>query len=99
LYAENKISDNILLFSNKTADDIIYESELLKMLGTAAKFILTRQRNNSHENSRVDEGFLKNHITDFSRHFYVCGPDPMVDEIVGTLGKLGASVDSLVFEK
>lgn len=99
LYAENKILENRLLFSNKTASDIIYEDELLKMLGTHAKFILTREPKNGYESARINEGFLKNYASDFKRHFYICGPDPMVNEMVSTLGKLGASVDSLVFEK
>ncbi|MEJ0080279.1 MAG: hypothetical protein WDM78_04815 [Puia sp.] len=42
---------------------------------------------------------MKNYVSDFNRHFYVCGPDPMVMEIAATLQKLGASVDSVVFEK
>jgi hypothetical protein len=99
LYAENKISDNRLLFSNKTASDIIYKDELLKMLGTHAKFILTREQKNGYETGYINERFLKNYVSDLKEHFYVCGPDPMVNEIVSTLGKLGASVDSLVFEK
>lgn len=99
LFEENKISDNILIFSNKTVADIIYEDELLNMLGTQVKFILTREQKKDYTSARIDEEFLKNYISDFSRHFYVCGPDPMVNEMVGTLGKLGASIDSLVFEK
>lgn len=99
LFAENKIADNHLIFSNKSAVDIIYEDELLKMLGANAKFILTRDQNKGYESGRINEKFIANNVLDFDRNFYVCGPDPMVNEIVGILGKLGASVDSLVFEK
>lgn len=99
LFAENKITGNRLLFSNKTASDIIYKDELLNMLGENVKFVLTRDKKNSYESGRIDEKYIKNYVSDFNSHFYVCGPDPMVAEIVGTLQKLGASVDSLVFEK
>ncbi len=99
LFAENKISGNRLLFSNKTAADIIYEDELKNMLGENVKFILTRDKKNNYESGRIDEKYLKNFVSDFNSHFYVCGPDPMVLEIVDTLRKLGASVDALVFEK
>ncbi|MEJ0080278.1 MAG: FAD-binding oxidoreductase [Puia sp.] len=44
LFEENKLGDNRLLFSNKTASDIIYEEELSKMLGENVKFILTRDK-------------------------------------------------------
>ena len=99
LYEENKIAGNRLIFSNKTAGDIIYEDELFKMLGTNSKFILTRDQKSGYESGRIDEKLIKKYVSDFSSRFYVCGPDPMVNEIVNTLQTLGASVDSLVFEK
>lgn len=99
LYDENKIGSNKLLFSNKTSSDIIYENELLKMLGTNAKFILTRDKKTGYESERIDEKYISKHVSEYKSHFYVCGPDQMVNEIVETLQRLGASVDSLVFEK
>lgn len=99
LYAENKIEGNTLFFSNKTASDIIYEKEFLHMLGTRAVFILTKEYKTGYEKARINEAYLKNNIPDFKKHFYVCGPDPMVAEIVATLQKLGASIEALIFEK
>ena len=99
LYEEHEITGNRLIFSNKTAGDIIYEKELLMMLGTNAKFILTRDKKNGYESGRIDEQYIRKYVPDFNSHFYVCGPGPMVNEIVDLLGKLGASVDSVVFEK
>ncbi len=99
LYFQNKLSDNKLFFSNKTYADIIYEKELLKMLGGNARFILTKENKNGFEQGRIDEKFIRKHITDFKKHFYVCGPDPMVNELVGMLQKSGATADALVFEK
>jgi ferredoxin-NADP reductase len=99
LYAENKIEGNTLFFSNKTAADIIYEKEFLQMLGTRAVFILTNEKTTGYKNTRINEAYLKNNIPDFKKHFYVCGPDPMVVEIVETLQKLGASAETLIFEK
>jgi ferredoxin-NADP reductase len=99
LYDENKISGNNLFFSNKTADDIIYKEELLKMLGENAIFILTREKNSGYKNGRMNEKFIKEQDLDFNRHFYVCGPDPMLAELVDIIQKAGASPDALVFEK
>ncbi len=99
LYDENKIAGNKLFFSNKTAGDIIYEQELLKILGKNVVFILTKVAHPGYQSGRIDETFIKKNITDFNKHFYVCGPDPMVIEIVNTLQKLGASAEVLVFEK
>ena len=43
LHKENKLAGNTLLFSNKTAADIIYEKELQSILGEQALLILTRE--------------------------------------------------------
>jgi ferredoxin-NADP reductase len=99
LYQENKTAGNKLFFSNKTEADIIYEKEFIKILGADAVFILTKEKKNGYESGRINEGFIKRNMPDLNRHFYVCGPDPMVAEIVNTLEKLGASMDALVFEK
>ena len=99
LYHENKIEGNKLFFSNKTAADIIYKEELIKILGKNVVFCLTRDDADGFENSRIDEKFIRKNISDYNKHFYICGPDPMVNELVGTLQKTGASIDALVFEK
>jgi hypothetical protein len=99
LFDEKKTSGNKLFFSNKTAEDIIYKEELIKMLGENAVFILTKDKTTSYKKGRIDEKFIKEQISDYSKHFYVCGPDPMVAELVSVIQKAGASPDALVFEK
>ena len=99
LYKEKKIGTNELFFSNKTSDDIILEEELVEMLGDKAHFVVTKESNTIYENSRIDKDFLLKNIKDFSRPFYICGPDKMVEEISGILKELGADPDSVVFEK
>jgi ferredoxin-NADP reductase len=99
LHHDNKIEDNILFFSNKKSTDIIYEKELKKILGNNVFFILTRDGIKDFENKRIDEKFIRKNISDFNRHFYICGPDPMVNELAATLQKTGASTEALVFEK
>jgi ferredoxin-NADP reductase len=99
LYKENKLEDNVLFFSNKTSKDIILESELNKMLGKNVVYTLTQESNVKYLNERISENFLKKHVSDFNKNFYVCGPDPMVQEISNTLLKLGAIPDTVIFEK
>jgi len=93
------LADNKLFYSNKTDEDIILAEELKGMLGENAHFTISRQKDSRHDQRRIDEEFLKSEIADFSKHFYVCGPDPMVLAIAEMLQKLGASADTLVFEK
>jgi glycine betaine catabolism B len=99
LHQENKIEGNTLFFSNKTAADIIYEEELKAMLNGNAVNILSQGHNTDYENGIINEVFLKQHITDFTKHFYICGPDPMVEAITGILKNLGANAETVVFEK
>lgn len=99
LHKDGQLSGNTLFFSNKTDDDIILADELKTMLGDNAHFTTTQQQGGSNDHRRIDAEFLKTEITDFKKHFYVCGPDPMVNEITETLAKLGADADFIVFEK
>jgi ferredoxin-NADP reductase len=99
LKEENKAKGNKLFFSNKTSEDVIYHEELADILGSGAIFILTREKREGYEYGRVDSAFIRNHIADFQKHFYICGPDPMVHDLTALVQELGASADQLVFEK
>ena len=96
---EGSVGDNKLFFSNKTDKDIILADELKVILGENAHFTITRQKDSQYDQRRIDENFLKAEVNDFSKHFYVCGPDPMVVALTETLKKLGVSADTIVFEK
>jgi ferredoxin-NADP reductase len=100
LKKSNNASENQLFFSNKTSNDIILKDELQSILDTNAFFLLTNETSSSEfYKGLIDEAFIKNHIADFSRHFYVCGPQPMIDSVNSILVKLGAAPDAVVFEK
>lgn len=96
---KNLVEDNTLFYSNKTDQDIILADELKSILGENAHFTISRQKDTRYDQRRIDESFLKAEVSDFSRHFYICGPDPMVFAITEILKKLGATPDTLVFEK
>lgn len=99
LHNDDQIAGNTLFFSNKTAADVIYEEELKSILGNQAINILSREQKEGYENGIINEDYLRSHVTDFSKHFYVCGPDKMIADINATLEKLGAKPDLVVFEK
>jgi len=104
LHKENKLAGNKLLFSNKTSADIIYKEELSDMLGKNFINILTDEKppvnsGTEYQYGRIDEAFLKQEITDFHTQFYVCGPDKMISDINEILGRQGAEVHRIIFEK
>ena len=100
LYKQKKLlPGNALIFSNKTADDIILGEELAKMLGHAYMNVFTREGVIGFRERRIDREFLIENIRDFSLHFYVCGPEKFVKDIVELLLSLGASADTVIVEK
>jgi glycine betaine catabolism B len=58
-----------------------------------------REKKDGYLHGRIDEDFLRHYIRDFHQPFYICGPDPMIHEISGLLTGMGASPETLVFEK
>jgi ferredoxin-NADP reductase len=99
LFRDKAIGENKLLFSNKTAADIIYHAEFDEMLGRNAIYVLTAEDNPSYRNGPINKTLLQKEAKDFSQPFYVCGPDPMVAELTKTLANLGANPETVVFEK
>ena len=93
------IPGNELIFSNKTEADIILGEELREMLGPAYINVFTRQGVIGFRERRIDRNYLIDNIHDFSRHFYICGPEIFVKQIVELLVDLGASADTLIFEQ
>jgi ferredoxin-NADP reductase len=99
LHAAGKAAGNTLFFSNKTAADIIYKEELQSILKEQVVFVVTKENDPQYVSGYIDEAFIGRHITDFSRHVYICGPDKMMTDIQAILEKKGVKADAVVFEK
>jgi cytochrome-b5 reductase len=99
LTREGKLDSNSLIYSNKTPADVICERELRHYFGSRCILTCTRESAPGYENRRITAEFLKEQITDFAQHFYVCGPDSFVEDIKSILKELGISLDSVVFEE
>jgi len=99
LHKEGKLQNNMLFFSNHTSRDIILETELSGMLGKNAVYILTGETDNRYRKDYINQAFFEKEKVDFTKHFYVCGPDKMVQSINDILVNLGATTDNVVFEK
>jgi ferredoxin-NADP reductase len=88
-----------IIFSNKTPADIIYEKELRHTFGERLLLSCTAGQFAGYEHRRLDRAFLEERLSDFSRHFYVCGPPGFMDAVTDALQKLGAEPQRLVFEQ
>lgn len=99
LKKDNGLEGNKLFFSNKTDSDIILQKELTNMLNDNVVYTITDEPSKAHHNGFINEQFLKEHVDDFRKHFYLCGPPKMIEALQQILAKLGASPEAVVFEK
>ena len=101
LARDHKLSGHSLIFSNNTERDIILREEFDAMDGLARTYVVSSEEEDKPGLVRgfIDKKFLQDNISDFGQHFYVCGPDQMVEDINKALEELGAEPDALVFEK
>ncbi len=99
LYKHRNIHGNKLIYSNKTSEDIIMEAELRTMLQNDFINIFTRENIVGFRGIRIDRNFLVKNIADFGQNFYLCGPKDFVENITHLLLDLGATAETLIFEK
>lgn len=95
LQQKGMLGNNQLICSNKTLGDIILKDEFEMMLGKRFINTLTAQEVAAYDHHTIDEAYLREKIHDFSQHFYICGPDLMVQQLKMTLEKLTGN-DELV---
>ncbi|WP_281321931.1 FAD-binding oxidoreductase [Flavobacterium aestivum] len=99
LYKKQLIAYNRLIYSNKTTEDVIMAEELQKMLKKNFLKLYTRENVMGYIEKRIDRNFLIENIADFSQNFYVCGPADFVKSISKNLLDLGATANTVIFEK
>ncbi|ADY51932.1 glycosidase related protein [Pseudopedobacter saltans DSM 12145] len=95
----NKIGNNVLIFANRTKADIILQQELKNLLGKNFINILSQDKVLGYAQGRITKQFLKANVSDFSKKFYLCGPESMIDNVEKQLYDLGVNEKSIVKEE
>ena len=98
LRVKNNIGNNKLIFANKTKADIILEQEFTTVLGGNFINILSDENLPGYANGQITEDFLKAHCDGFNKHFYLCGPPPMMEAIEKQLARLHVAEKSIIKE-
>jgi hypothetical protein len=98
LKKQGKLAGHGLLFSNRTARDIILRKELEEMLGNRCIFTLTREEKAAYEHGHIDLGFVKRFMQPDDQYFYICGPPKMVIDLKKELPVLGISAERIITE-
>jgi len=99
LHHLRKMEGHTLIVSNRTEADIILRDEFEGFRGLNTIWTVTNDPASGLFHDRIDDKFLKTHISDWSQNFYLCGPDDMVKQLRGTLKELGANVENVTWEK
>ena len=99
LRERGELSGHRLIFANKREADIILRDEFDAMPGLETIHVLSEEDKSGFEHGLVDKAMLERLVGNTSQHFYVCGPDPMIESVNDALKQLGADPDALVFEE
>ena len=99
LKRSRKLAGHTLIVSDKTEADIILREEFENMSRLKTIWTVTDEPQSKLLHDRIDEKFLRRHVSDWSQNFYLCGPDDMVKELRATLKELGAIVENVTWEK
>jgi ferredoxin-NADP reductase len=98
LHKDNQLKGNTLIFSNKTAKDVILEKEFREILGDDLILTLTRDDVEGYERGRITKEMIQKYVENLNQKFYICGPDPFVLDIKKTLEKMGVKEENIVAE-
>jgi ferredoxin-NADP reductase len=99
LHSKNELGENKLIFANKTKQDIFLKEEFEEMLGDNFVNILSDEKTTEYAHGYVTEDFLKTHIENFHKSFYLCGPPPMLDKMEEILAEMHIDKKSIVKEE
>ena len=95
-----KGKDVILLFGNKTRQDIVFENEFKDITGLKLINVLSDEKNYSGETGYIDKEKIQRLVPDFlEREVFLCGPEPMMDSVISDLKELDFPSAKLHFEK
>lgn len=98
LQKQKRLSKNLLIYSNKTKEDVIMGESLYAMLKDKFIPVFTRENVIGFIENRIDRNFLIDHIDNFKQQFYICGPETFVKDLKEILVSLGATIDHIIFE-
>jgi ferredoxin-NADP reductase len=98
LHQKNKIEGNILIFANKSKNDIILEKELNDLLGRSFINILSEEKAKGYAHGFITEEFLKTYIPANCHHYYLCGPPSMMEAVLKQLPVLGVRYNQITME-
>lgn len=99
LRSKNKLSNNKLIFANKTSSDIIHKEEFKEILGANFVNILSQEESKEYAHGRIDKEFLSKNGIEKHKYIYLCGPQPMIKSIESELLNLNIKKEAIIKEE
>lgn len=91
-------AENMLIFSNATGKGVFMAQELGAFCGGNILLTLTQEEHPDYYHGRINKAMLKEHIKDWSKYFYNCGPKEMVMGLKKELMELGIITERIITE-
>jgi len=98
LKKDDKLAGNILLFANRTEEDVILKDELDEMLAGNHIDVISNPAAPGAHGSHIDKGLIAQFLTDKTEYAYVCGPDEFVAVMKKYLLELALKEEQVVIE-
>ena len=99
LHKKGEMGNNKLIFANKTKADIILREDFEEMLGDNFINILSEEKTDEHSHGFVTTDFLREHVSDLNKYFYICGPPVMLKKLEKSLAELNVDKSLIVKEE
>ena len=98
LESKGKIKGNMLIFANKTSNDIILKNELMDLLGNSFVNIFSDEKTDGYAYGYITKEFLRSVIPSHYMNYYLCGPPAMMDSVLKQLSEMGVSESKITME-
>lgn len=87
-------------FSHLTFNRIDFQAQVPDWVSLGKNFIniLSNEKADEYAHGQITEGFLKAHISDFTKNVYLCGPPPMMEAIEKQLANLKIDEKQIIKE-
>lgn len=99
LQAQNLLAGNVLLFANRTSDDIILKDELGKMLGENYMDVIEKSGDEKAPPRFIDKELISHHLGKEKKYAYICGPEKFTAVMINYLLELGMEKSQIIIEQ
>lgn len=96
---DRQLGDNKLIFANSTEADIIERDFFERILGANFINVLSKEKVDGMEHGYITKELISKNKVSPDSYFYLCGPPPMMNAVLGQLAEMGVPNSHIVHEE